>query len=87
MLQELRSYLDDKLTGDTVHSNYAKALYEYGDEFDQFVSKTSENAGNISVHSYFLIPNVGIAHCLLNHWAKKFSWLSIITWDINPCFL
>ena len=26
MLQELRSYLDDKLTGDTVHSNYAKAL-------------------------------------------------------------
>lgn len=69
MLQELRSVSDDKLTGDTVLSDYPIALYDFVDQFNvpqpttccyQNVSKTSENSGNVSVHSYFVMPNTGI---------------------------
>ena len=93
--REERSVSDNDLTGDIVLPNYVKSVYDFVNEFEapqpttccyEFVSKSSESVDNVSIHCYFVMPNVGIAHCLLNHWMNIFLGRVLLHGTSVPVF-
>ena len=81
MLNELRSVSDTHFLRESIVTKHAKNLHALVDQFDsptptsccyQFVPTTEGKSENFEIHYYFALPNIGITHCVFDHWTNIF---------------